>query len=191
MLATGDHLSPGNSPGILTVNQINPTGGLGFNFEFTTAGTAAAPGLPDYTNPLASRNDVLRITNAAPFTAALTGANVVDLYLASSPNPTNGYYGGFYTDAGNFAGQLTNATFLVYLLTPGGPITYNGNQYNLVSDRLTYFAVHTVNQTGPGGVNGFVTEFDLTLVPEPSVLWLAATGGWLVFRRRSRARVGR
>ena len=61
-------VDPGNSPGILTVNQVNPTGGIDFNFEFTNIGS------PDYSNAGASLNDVLRITDGTPFTASLSTA---------------------------------------------------------------------------------------------------------------------
>ncbi len=63
-------IDPGGSPGILTAPSLDPTAGLGFNFEFTQVGP------PTWGNPAASGNDVLRLQNiTTPFTAALSSAN--------------------------------------------------------------------------------------------------------------------
>lgn len=56
-------VAPGNSPGILTAQAVDPTGGLDRAFEFS--GTAA----PDYENAESSLNDILRLTGAKPLTA--------------------------------------------------------------------------------------------------------------------------
>ena len=74
---TGDGLiAPGNSPGILTVDgQITPTSSTSFAFELTGTGS------PTWSNASASVNDVLRLTNADPFTSGLTSSNIVNIYF--------------------------------------------------------------------------------------------------------------
>jgi autotransporter-associated beta strand protein len=69
-------VSPGNSPGILTATQLDPTGGLDQAFEFTATGS------PTYGNAAASVNDVLRLTDATtPFATSLSFGNVIDVYF--------------------------------------------------------------------------------------------------------------
>ena len=177
-------IAPGtDGPGILTLNQLSPAAGLSFNFEFTNSGS------PDYTNAGASSNDVLRITNAVPFAAALTLANTVNLYVNATLTPgiTNIFYGGFYTDQNQlFDNLITGATYNVYLNNTliGAPLF-----------------VTTMNETGLqfGGKNGYVMQFGVLgpaiteAVPEPNVLlmWLAGmTTFWLARRRRKLSQTG-
>ena len=165
-------IAPGNSPGILTLNQLDPSSGLGFDFQFTSLGS------PDYTQAGLSSNDVLRITNAMPFTVALGLANTVNLYVTATLTPgiTNIFRGGFYTD--NSAGFDTSITGAVYHL------------YGAGVGALEY--VKTVQETA-FGKTGYVMEFGVlgqnvvAVIPEPSValMWLA--GGvtlWAARRRR-------
>ena len=151
-------ISPGDGPGILTVGQLNPTNGMSFNFEFTNIGS------PDYTQPGASSNDVLRITNATtPFIAALALTNAVNLTISTTlvVGETNIFRGGFYTDAGDYTAAITNAHYLVNLGT-------------LVFVRMT-------NDNHFAGT-GYVMEFGvlgqdpIIVVPEPNVLALWLTG---------------
>ncbi|MCG3147213.1 MAG: hypothetical protein PCFJNLEI_00651 [Verrucomicrobiae bacterium] len=175
-------VAPGSSPGILTVNQVNPGGGLDFNFEFTNIGS------PNYTAPGASLNDVLRITNSTPFTTALGLGNTVNLYVSGvtlTPGITNWFRGGFYTDtAANFDGSITNATFNWYFnnALQGAPLV-----------------VRTVDETSTptqfGGINGWVMEFGVpgetvvtSVIPEPNVLMFWLSGAVVVYAARRRGR---
>jgi autotransporter-associated beta strand protein len=169
-------ISPGDSPGILTVDQVNPSLNLTFNFDFTNLGS------PDYTQPSASLNDVLRITNSTPFTAALGLGNTVNLYISGVTlvvGQTNWFRGGFYTD--------TNAAFDAWIT--GG--TYQWYYNNLLVGAPA--VVRTVDETGTqfSGVNGYVMEFgvigiNVAVVPEPQVLtfWLAGLAVLYAARRR-------
>jgi len=165
-------IAPGNSPGILTLNQLDPSGGLGFDFQFTNIGS------PDYTQAGLSSNDVLRITNAVPFTVALSLVNTVNLYVVNAiltPGITNIFRGGFYTD--NSAGFDASITGAVYHL------------YGAGVGALEYV---TTVPTNAFGHNGYVMEFGVmgqnvvAVIPEPSValMWLA--GGFTLWAARRR-----
>jgi len=183
-------VSPGNSPGILTAAQVDPTGGLDYAFEFT------APGSPTYGNAAASVNDVLRLTDATtPFVASLSAGNVIDVYF-NLATLTGGdtFKGGFYTDlAGDFSGSIADAAY-AYWVTGNGSgtdTTFNGQgYYSLASfDAGLSVTVSTVAEAadfGGGTVNGQVTQF--VVVPEPGTLALAGlaavTAVGLVARRR-------
>jgi len=174
VISGAGRITPGLSPGILTVNQVDPAGGLDFNFEFTQLGS------PDYTQAGASGNDVLRITNSLPFTVALGIANTINLQVSAAlvVGQTNVFRGGFYTDnSALFDDKLSNATFTV-----SGPGV----------GALVYWK--TVNEAA-FSQNGSVLEFGVlgqtvvSVVPEPNVfvLWLAgAVTFWAARRRRSR-----
>jgi autotransporter-associated beta strand protein len=166
-------VSPGNSPGILTTSSIDPTGGLDFQFEFTALGG------PDYTDAAASIQDVLRITDASPFSSSLSAANTVEIYLdVAGVNDGDTYQGGFFTDtASDFLGQISGADFQYYLATPGGSVSYNGVTYELYSGPLS-FELSTVADTADfagGSVDGQVMQF--VVVPEMSSLALAGVLG--------------
>ena len=76
-LSGSGSINPGNSPGVMTAAATDPTGGLDYNFEFTAGNT-----LPTWNAPTASGNDVLRLTTIpTPFTASLSAANEVNIYL--------------------------------------------------------------------------------------------------------------
>jgi len=88
-------ISPGNSPGILDVSQINPSGGIDFLFEFTRAN--APPTYLDRVNP---GNDVLHLTHAStPFLSALTADNVILVdFRVGSLTVGDTFVGGFFTN---------------------------------------------------------------------------------------------
>jgi fibronectin-binding autotransporter adhesin len=126
-------VAPGNSPGILTADSVDPWSGLDFAFEFS--GTA-----PDYANPSASVNDVLRLTGTTPFISALTSANTKTLFLNFTKEQLSlgtVLEGGFFTDlAADFTSQLNNETwnnagFQVYVKGNGNgtDTVYNGQGY--------------------------------------------------------------
>ncbi len=188
-------VTPGNSPGILTVTSINPAlGALSFPLEFTQTD-------PIYANLAASANDVLRLTDASsPFASPMGADDVVDLYFhVSSFGVGSVFRGGFYTDRGaSFSSDLAGATFNYFVYGDGGGThLFEGVPYYTLAEHgmasgVQWRTVPWTTQFGGSGpaVNGFVLEF--TAVPEPATLVLSALGaaalyvlGW---RRRGRAR---
>jgi autotransporter-associated beta strand protein len=191
--------SPGNSPGILTVSQTNPTGGMDFAFQMTAVGD------PDWSDSANSLNDVWRITHATtPFTASLTAANVVDVYFAAIADG-DVFRGGFFTDRNLdfFVNDIDDATYNFWVLG-GSDTTFEGDgYYSLASyDPLLTIDVSTVqvasaNFAGGDPIeNGWVTQFSVSeivteVVPEPSshLSWLllgaAAVAGGTCWRRRN------
>ena len=108
-------VSPGNSAGILTAASINPTTGMSFAAELTQLGS------PDYTNAGNSKNDVLHLTGALPITAALTSANVMDVYFGvGSLLPGDTFRGGAYINSNtDFVSGVASATYNYYVLGNG------------------------------------------------------------------------
>ena len=193
-------INPGNSPGILTTPQVNPSAGTSFNFEMT--GTA-----PIYSNAASSTNDLIRITGmlpTTPFSQALTASNGINIYFSGAALFTGStavqYKGGFFTDQStNFASSITNATYNYYFADAIGTNSYNGvNYYNkaqyesLVLGTNMLITVSTVAQTanfGSGNVNGQVMQIDV--IPEPSTyaLLALAVAGWGAHAWRRRKQV--
>jgi autotransporter-associated beta strand protein len=184
-LSGSGSIDPGNSPGIMTALATDPTGGLAYNFEFTAANVD-----PTWNAPMASVNDVLRLTDATPFTANLDASNVVSVYLdVASITAGDVFTGGFYTDNNlDFLASIEDATFAFYLADPSGSVNYNGLDYDLYTGPNT-FTVSTVAKTadfGSGPISGYSTQF--LVVPEPATLALLGAGlgllGLHVARRR-------
>ena len=168
-------VSPGNSPGITTANAVNPTAGTGYAFEFTALGS------PTYGDAAASINDVLRLTAATPFTASLTGGNVIDVYFdLASLGAGDTFRGGFYTDTGSdFLSSIENATYAYWVRGngSGSDRSFNGQSYYSLASFGPSFSVmlSTVPETadfGAGPVSGQATQF--VVVPEPAGLAFAA-----------------
>jgi hypothetical protein len=139
---------------------------------------------------MASVNDVLRLTDATPFTANLDASNVVSVYLdVASITAGDVFTGGFYTDNNlDFLASIEDATFAFYLADPSGSVNYNGLDYDLYTGPNT-FTVSTVAKTadfGSGPISGYSTQF--LVVPEPATLALLGAGlgllGLHVARRR-------
>ena len=189
-------INPGNSPGILTTPQVDPSGGTDFNLEMT--GTA-----PTYNNASNSVNDVIRITGATPFSQALAAGNGVFIYFSGAALFTGStavqYQGGFFTDqSASFASSISGATYNYYFANTNGPTTYNGASYynqaqyeSLVLGTNMSITVTTVAQTanfGSGDINGQVMQ--VQVIPEPSIYALlglsAAAFGAYRWRRRRR-----
>ena len=181
-------INPGNSPGILTAPSVDPSGGLSFNFEFTSLN-------PTFSSATASLNDVLRLTDATtPFIASLASLNTVNIYFNVATFEEGQFFtGAFFTDAqSDFLDEIVGASFNYYVADAAGTIEYNGVNYAALGEGLA-LEVSTVNANGAdfagGSVNGQITQFEV--VPEPStyaLLILAAAGfGAHVWRKRRRA----
>ncbi len=179
LVAGAGSVNPGSSPGLLTGSQVDPTGGLDFNFEFTLANA-----VPTWA---AVENDVFRLTNpTTPFTAALDGDNEISLFLTSAIAAglikNDVLFGGFYTDAGDHLAALSGALLKVFVEDAGGSLLYNGVNYSPFVG-ATYFVVGTVANPEFSEA-GFLTTFTYA-IPEPtSLALLAATAVLGLIRRR-------
>jgi len=179
-------INPGNSPGITTVESVDPTGGLSFNFEFTAANT-----YPTWSNAADSINDVLHLTSGTPFTSSLTSANIVNIYFDTSVTNGGTFYGGFFASS-NILSSIRNGTFNYFELgaVPGQPVyTYNGVDYHRLDSSIVAVGttqVASANFAGGTVTDGFTTSF--VVVPEPStaVLALIGVGSAAIFLRRRR-----
>lgn len=198
-------VSPGNSPGILTTTQVDPTLGTDYAYEFTQLNN------PTWSNAGASGNDVLRITDATtPFAANLTLANVIDIYLnRTSIADGELFRGGFFTDKNeNFTLAVTGAQYRYWVSGDGNGTSTSFNSvdyYSLAAyntANATTFSVSrsvvqiaSANFTGGTVLNGWSQQFtintqQLSAVPEPSMVILLLTGmaTMYVARRRNRKR---
>jgi autotransporter-associated beta strand protein len=182
-------INPGNSPGILTTPEVNPSAGTTFNFEMT--GTA-----PIYSNAASSVNDVIQITSATQFSQALTASNGINIYFSGDALFTGSpktITGGFFTgQSTNLASSISGAMFNYYFADTNGAGYYNKAQYeSLVLGTNMLITVSTVAQTanfGGGDINGQVMQ--VQVIPEPSTYALlglsAAAFGAYRWRRRRR-----
>jgi autotransporter-associated beta strand protein len=187
---TGDGLiAPGNSPGILTVQgQVTPTASTSFAFELS--GTGA----PAWNNATASVNDVLRLTNADPFTSSLASGNFVNIYfdVASLANGDT-FLGGFFVDnpsstSNLLDNELGGAVFQYFVKGDGlGGFAYNDTNYYsfdqykannslLGLTEVTRSVVNVASASFTGGTitTGQVTQF--VIIPEPGAIALAGIG---------------
>jgi len=158
-------VSPGNSPGILTVSQVDPSAGLDFAFEFT------ALGAPDFSSPAASTNDLMRITNMTAFTSSLNSGNSIDVYLNLASFSTGTYLGGFYLDSGlDIVSSISAATLKYWVYDAVGTNSFNGFTYNALN--LPLYSISLSSSLlpadfGSGIINGSILGFNIQPVPEP------------------------
>jgi len=189
-------VSPGNSPGILTVGAVDPSAGMSFAFEVTSNSLL---------NGSTYNNDVLKITGAVPFTAALTSSNIVNIYLNSNAynimynnllaGTSSSFQAGFF-NTNDFASDIANATYNMYVQSGFGAIVFNGLTYETYTDFITRtsltdisYSVNTTSTTLADSSFGFIST--VNVIPEPGSLSLALIAGIVlastrVYNRRNR-----
>ena len=180
-------ISPGGSPGILTVGTTGSQSSSSFTsyeFEFTKTGA------PVFSNATASGNDVLRLTSS--FSSLLTVENVINIYLnpGSGIQMADSFLGGFFTDTNApFAGAINNATWHVFVADLLGETISNGIHYHAYEGAAQISTVPQTANFGAGSVNGYITRVTgVTAVPEPGAISLLAAAGLLTGVRRRRPR---
>lgn len=165
-------ISPGISSGILTVTTIDPSNGLDFDFEFT------APSAPTYGTPSASVNDLLRITDTTPFSAALNAANKIRIFLnLESLSSGESFLGGFFTDqTSDFLSLLNNSDLEFYIADNNGSTSFGNQDYSLYNGpyKFVLTTVPAGADFGQGLVSGRIMQFTV----EPDVSQYA---GWKIF----------
>lgn len=180
-------VGPGNSPGILTATSVDPTAGMDFKFEITSAN-------PTYTSATASGNDLLHLTaSSSPFAGGLfTSGNIISIYLNSAAinnsllaGTNTTFSGGFFVDGTyGLAAALNPASFAYYTtstssLTSGSAVSYNGENYYLLNNDVAQKTILSDTAvTGAGFATGTASGTLLTfnMVPEPSAQSLLALG---------------
>lgn len=158
-IAPAGTIALGNSPGILTATQLNPTGGTDFTFELSKVGS------PTYSNAAASGNDVLHLMDLVPFTSALTFDNQITIDFSGATLAADQLYrGGFFVDGAIDPSLIDRATFL-YLGLNGFSVQFDG----FVTEAMADFA-------GGAITNGEVLQFEIekgtSTVPDWSPSWL-------------------
>jgi hypothetical protein len=169
-------VSPGiSAAGILTAGAIAPAGGLDFTFVLSGS-------VPTYGSAAASGNDLVRLTDAAPFATDLTSGNAIDVYFnADVAAWTTVFEGGFFSllTPEQLLASVSNASFTYYAKSTGGPVTYEGVSYAPLSSLPGLTGVMLTARSlsanfGSGDVAGSALQF--VIVPEPAALPLAALG---------------
>lgn len=159
-------VAPGSGE-ILTGTKVDPSGGLDFAFKFALAGA------PNYGNAAASGNDLLHLTDAAPFVLSLTAANAITVDFSGATLVLGQtYQGGFFVDAAVPNSTLGGASFSFTGMN-GLSAQYDG----LVTVPSAAFATGSV-------AGGRVMQF--TIVPEPGTASLAALAAFVFLLRRPR-----
>jgi autotransporter-associated beta strand protein len=164
--------SPGNSPGIMTISQIDPGGGLDFAFEMTRTNANGGTNFGSATSPF---NDVAHITDpTTPFLANLDSRNEVNVFF----NLPTLFFGdvfdaGFFADSNaDFFSSIDLGAFHYFLADAGGSTVFEGVNYSALNPSLYSVGVSTVAKTadfGGGPVSGRSTSFTVSSsVPEPS-----------------------
>ena len=148
-------VNPGNSAGILTAPSVDGSEGLDFVFQITQQ-------TPAFSNAANSGNDILRLTGATPFMAALGAGNTVTVDFTGVSLTEGLYLGGFYVDVADFMEQIENANF-VFLGASGFEVSVTTLQYSA--------------DFGAGLVNGYITGFNVTAIPEPGSIGFVLLGG--------------
>ncbi len=173
---------------------------MDYGFEFTQLND------PTWSNASASGNDVQRLTHGTtPFGAGatpanLTAANVLNIYFNLALLTSGDVFrGGFFTDLNNdFTTAVGSATYNFFVLGDGNgtDATFNSVSYYSLANydpnasiNQTVVQVPSANFSGGTVLNGWVQQFEVTIIPEPSGIFLilcgALTMGWYYRRQRS------
>ncbi len=150
-------VAPGNSPGILTSTAIDPALGLQLDFTFTSAG------LPDFSQPGNSINDVLRLTADPPILSAMSPANRIRIFLdTGSVTKDQAFRGGLFTDsADDFLPLIEGAVLEIFVADAEGTLSHQGQSYAPYADGPVLLVLSTAAQTadfGSGPVNGRILQ---------------------------------
>lgn len=186
-------VAPGASPGILTASSLSPES-LDFAFEFTQTG------VPDFSNALASGNDILRLTHPdLPFETAFSSLNAIEIFLSVTEIFLGDeFQGGFFTDrVEDFLSLLAAAEIRFYVLGDGnGAHFYNEqsyytlDEYNALENASWQFNTQTLTVLGAnflgGSTDGRILAF--TAIPEPgtAALLVCTLGAAVLLRRRKK-----
>jgi autotransporter-associated beta strand protein len=149
--------------GIFTVGTISGSAGTGFNFDLNAANVA-----PNWSDPTASVNDVLRMTGTTPFTTDLASGNVVQLFVnATTLDASDSYQGGFFTTT-NQTSAIGNANYTTYVLGDGlgTDIAYSG---------LSYYTLASYN-----AARGTTFASTVTMVSTTASFGGSPTPGWIM-----------
>ena len=152
-------LAPGSSSGILTSSVLSPEAGLDFALEFTAATTT------NFGVPNSSINDLIRLTNATPFTTALDISNTVSIYFnISSIENSQQFLGGFFTDSDtDFLASINEAAIKYYIADPSGSLSYHGQTYSEYSG-IYLFTLSTPSQNanfGSSAITGRILQIEV------------------------------
>ncbi|XHR31088.1 MAG: autotransporter-associated beta strand repeat-containing protein [Chthoniobacteraceae bacterium] len=181
-------VSPGNSPGILTVASLASGNTLSFAFELSTA-------TPTYSSSIASGNDILHVTNSSSG-LSLSSGNSISIYFSSLSNMgvlTGTYEGTFYLEGLSGSSLLTafnsaNTTYYV-VDTDGdtiGDVVFSGTYYTTISKNLV--TVSYLDKTSSDfGTGTAASTLEFTVVPEPNTWAILVSGfGLLAFGQKLR-----
>jgi hypothetical protein len=132
---------------------------LDFALEFTAATN------PDFGVPNDSINDLIRLTNATPFTTALDISSTVSIYLnITSIENSQQFRGGFFTDNdSDFLASISEASIQYFIADPSGSVSYNGQTYSEYSG-IYLFTLSTPSQSanfGGGTINGKILQIEV------------------------------
>lgn len=142
--------------GILTAESITPTPGISFHFNFSSDS-------PYYSAASTSPNDLLRLTNTAAISTALTSTSNVSIYLANAPSTTaTSIRGGFFfDDATTSASLVTGATWQIYVADPAGVVTHNGQTYSVLDRDWSISFSPEIADFAEGTVEGLVMQLEI------------------------------
>ncbi len=189
-------VAPGASPGIFTAQELSPDS-LQFAFEFSKTG------LPDFSQVLASGNDLLRLKDpGAPFLDEFSSLNTIQVFLAVAEVFLNDeFQGGFFTDRlADFLPQVQGASFEFFVLGDGlGTHAYGGQSYytlqefNTLNSSSLAFSLSTLAVSGANFADGITDGriLNFTAVPEPSALGLGGMTILVFSLRELRRRAAR
>ena len=149
--------------GIFTVGTISGSAGTCFNFDLNAANVA-----PNWSDPTASVNDVLRLTGTTPFATNLASGNVVQLFVnATTLAASDSYLGGFFTTT-NQAPAISNANYTTYVLGDG-----QGTDFEHAG--LTYYTLAHYN-----AAHSTTFAPTVTMVSTTASFGGSPTAGWIM-----------